>query len=195
MDTVTVNGFINNLNDGVVWGLLPLLLLQKNFSVAQTGLVAGIYPAVWGIAQLFTGKLGDRYCKKQLFTLGMLVQAAGLLLLASVSSFFPLAFSMVHLGLGTALVYPNFLTVAAENAHPQQRAQSLSIFRFWRDTGYVAGAVVSGILADSFGIAVTLLFIALVTAATGRLAQIMMCCTLKTFWKSRLCADCFETLP
>lgn len=189
--SVTINGFVNNLNDGVIWGLLPLLLLQKHFSVAQTGLVAGIYPAVWGIAQLFTGKMGDRYCKKQLITLGMLVQAGGLLLLAGVSSFLPVAAAMVLLGLGTALVYPNFLTVVAENTHPQQRAQSLSIFRFWRDSGYVAGAVLSGLLADAFGIVATLLFVAVITAAAGLLAQVRMCCTLKLFWKSRLCAEMY----
>ena len=189
--SVTINGFVNNLNDGVIWGLLPLLLLQKHFSVAQTGLVAGIYPAIWGFAQLFTGKMGDRFCKKQLITLGMLVQAGGLLLLASVATFLPVAAAMVVLGLGTALVYPNFLTVVAENTHPQQRAQSLSIFRFWRDSGYVAGAILSGLLADAFGIAATLLFVAVITAAAGLLAQVRMCCTLKLFWRSRLCAELY----
>ena len=98
---------------------------------------------------------------------------------------------MVLLGLGTALVYPNFLTVVAENTHPQQRAQSLSIFRFWRDSGYVAGAILSGLLADAFGIAATLLFVAVITAAAGLLAQVRMCCTLKLFWRSRLCAELY----
>jgi MFS family permease len=189
--SVTINGFVNNLNDGVIWGLLPVLLLSKHFSIAQTGLVAGIYPAVWGIAQLFTGRLGDRLCKKQLITSGMLLQAVGLLVLSIAASVFPALLSMVLLGLGTALVYPNFLTVVAENTHPHQRAQSLSIFRFWRDSGYVVGAILSGILADAVGITATLLITAALTAAAGALAQVRMCCTTKLLWKSNLCQESY----
>lgn len=187
--SVTINGFVNNLNDGVVWGLLPVLLLDKQFSLSQTGLVAGIYPAVWGISQLFTGKLGDRLCKKQLITAGMMIQAIGLTALAFSNSFSPAVFSMVLLGLGTALVYPNFLTVVSENTHPHQRAESLSIFRFWRDSGYVAGALLSGLLADAFGIVATLVIVAALTALAGLVAQIRMCCTFRLLWKSRFCAE------
>lgn len=187
--SVTINGFVNNLNDGVIWGLLPALLLSKEFSVAQTGIVAGTYPAIWGIAQLVTGKLGDRFCKKQLITAGMAVQGIGLVVLAFTATF-PLAIvSMVLLGLGTALVYPNFLTVVAENTHPTQRAESLSIFRFWRDSGYVAGALLAGILADIFGISTTLLLIAFLTLMAGVLAEWRMCCTQKVFWKSTRCDE------
>lgn len=189
--SVTINGFVNNLNDGVIWGLLPVLLLSKHFSVSQTGFVAGIYPAVWGIAQLFTGKMGDRYCKKQLITSGMLLQAVSFIMLTVAASFLPALFSMVLLGLGTALVYPNFLTVVAENAHPHQRAQSLSIFRFWRDSGYVVGAVLSGILTDAVGLPATLLATATLTAAAGLLAQLRMCCTAKLLWKSNVCAEVY----
>ncbi|PQV61575.1 Predicted arabinose efflux permease, MFS family [Hydrobacter penzbergensis] len=189
LGSVTINGFINNLNDGVIWGLLPVLLLGKQFTLSQTGFVAGVYPAVWGIAQLVTGKLGDRYCKKQLIISGMLVQAAGLTLLAFSNTFSPAVISMLLLGLGTALVYPNFLTVVAENTHPHQRAESLSIFRFWRDSGYVIGALLSGILADAFGIVVTLLIVAMLTALAGLLAQVRMCCTARLLWKSRLCTE------
>jgi MFS family permease len=191
MGSVTINGFVNNLNDGVIWGLLPVLLLSKHFSIVQTGLVAGIYPAVWGIAQLFTGKLGDRFCKKQLITSGMLLQAIGLLVLTIAASVFPALLSTVLLGLGTALVYPNFLTVVAENTHPHQRAQSLSIFRFWRDSGYVVGAILSGILADVAGITATLLITAALTAAAGVLAQVRMCCTAKLLWKSNICQQAY----
>lgn len=187
--SVTINGFINNLNDGVIWGLLPVLLLDKQFTFSQTGFVAGVYPAVWGIAQLVTGKLGDWYCKKQLIISGMLVQVAGLTLLAFSNTFSPAVISMLLLGLGTALVYPNFLTVVAENTHPHQRAESLSIFRFWRDSGYVIGALLSGILADAFGIVVTLLIVATLTALAGLLAKVRMCCTSRLLWKSRLCAE------
>ena len=186
---MTINGFVNNLNDGVIWGLLPALLFSKNFSVSQTGLVAGIYPVIWGITQLFTGKWGDWFCKKQLITAGMVVQGVGLLILALTETF-PLAvLSMVLLGFGTAMVYPNFLTVVAENTHPTQRAESLSIFRFWRDSGYVAGALLSGILADAYGIVFTLVIIAVITALAGLLAQLRMCCTFKLLWSSKLCTE------
>jgi MFS family permease len=189
--SVAINGFVNNLNDGVIWGLLPVLLINQHFSVAQTGLLAGIYPAVWGIAQLFTGRLGDRFCKKQLIVSGMLLQAIGLVVLTFNLSFLSATFSMLLLGLGTALVYPNFLTVVAENSHPHQRAQSLSIFRFWRDSGYVVGAILSGALADAVGIPSTLLIIAFITAASGLMAQFRMCCTAKLLWKSNICAEVY----
>ena len=189
--SVTINGFVNNLNDGVIWGLLPVLLLSKDFSVGQTGIIAGLYPVVWGLAQLFTGKLGDRFCKKQLITGGMIMQGGGLAVLAFSNSFLPAAVSMILLGLGTALVYPNFLSVVAENTHPHQRAQSLSIFRFWRDSGYVFGAILSGILADAFGIPATLIIVALLTALAGVYAQLRMCCTFKLLWSGKMCRESF----
>ena len=187
MGSVTINGLINNLNDGIVWGLLPVLLLQKNYSLQQVGLVAGMYPIVWGIGQLFTGKLGDIYCKKQLITAGMLLQAAALLIITIASSIEINIVAMVLLGLGTAMVYPNFLTVIAENTHPNQRAQSMSIFRFWRDSGYVIGAVLSGIIADRFGINAAFIAVASLTAGAALLAEVRMCCTTKLFWKSEVC--------
>lgn len=189
--SVTINGFVNNLNDGVIWGLLPVLLLSKDFSVGQTGIIAGLYPVVWGLAQLFTGKLGDRFCKKQLITGGMIMQGGGLAVLAFSNSFLPAAVSMILLGLGTALVYPNFLSVVAENTHPRQRAESLSIFRFWRDSGYVFGAILSGILADAFGIPATLIIVALLTALAGVYAQLRMCCTFKLLWSGKMCRESF----
>ena len=187
MGSVTINGLINNLNDGIVWGLLPILLLQKNYSLQQVGLIAGMYPVVWGIGQLFTGKLGDIYCKKQLITVGMLLQAVALFIITIAASFWVDITAMVLLGAGTALVYPNFLTVIAENTQPHQRAQSMSIFRFWRDSGYVIGAVLSGIIADQFGINAAFISVALITAGAGLLAEIRMCCTTKLIWKSQVC--------
>jgi MFS family permease len=109
--------------------------------------------------------------------------------LAFSNNFSPAVFSIVLLGLGTALVYPNFLTVVADNTHPHQLAESLSIFRFWRDSGYVAGALLSGLLADAFGIVATLVIVAALTALAGLVAQIRMCCTFRLLWKSRLCAE------
>lgn len=191
LGSVTINGFVNNLNDGVIWGLLPVILMAKNFSIGTIGLAAGVYPAVWGLGQLFTGRLGDSYCKKQLISGGMGLQALGLILLVYSNSLPLVIASMVTLGLGTALVYPNFLSVIAENTHPQQRAEGLSIFRFWRDSGYVAGAFLSGLLADWLGVSSALVIVALLTAGAGLLAQSRMCCTLKLFWSSRICGEVY----
>ena len=187
ISSVSLNGLVNNMNDGVVWGLLPILLIQRGFSIYQIGIVAGIYPVVWGLSQLFTGKMGDQYCKKQIITAGMLLQAFAIMLLALSAALPVLILSSILLGLGTALVYPNFLTVVAENTHPSQRAETLSIFRFWRDSGYVIGALLAGILADAFGLMSALLIIAGITAAAGIIAHFRMCCTLKKWWRDANC--------
>jgi len=186
--TVTWNGVVNNMNDAVVWGLLPVLLLHKNFSIYEVGIVAGIYPVVWGILQLFTGKLGDHYCKKQLITIGMLLQAAAIAVLAVSSQFSLLVISSVLLGAGTALVYPNFLTVVAESMHPTQRAEGLSIFRFWRDSGYVFGALLAGVLSDWLGLTPAILIMAGVTGVAGLTAHFRMCCTLRKLFPSAECS-------
>jgi MFS family permease len=187
ISSVTLNGLANNMNDAVVWGLLPVLLLQKNFSIQEIGIIAGVYPAVWGIMQLFTGKMGDVYCKKQIITIGMLTQAIAIVLLAVSSQFILLVAAAILLGLGTALVYPNFLTVVAESTHPSQRAETLSIFRFWRDSGYVIGALLAGILADMIGMSAAILVIAGITATAGLVAHFRMCCTLKKLYPADEC--------
>lgn len=189
MGTVSINGFINNLNDGVIWGLLPVWLLMSNYSILQAGAFTAIYPAVWGISQLFAGKLGDHFCKKQLITLGMLLQATGLFLLIISLSPVSVVISMVLLGVGTGLVYPNFLTVIAENLLPVQRSKGLSLYRFWRDMGYVLGALGAGWLAEVLSIQFVFISIALLTALGGLLAQLRMCCTFKLLWKSHSCTD------
>jgi MFS family permease len=187
LGSVTLNGLVNNLNDGVMWGLVPMLLIQRSFSIAEVGIVAGVYPMIWGVSQLFTGKMGDHFCKKQLITLGMLLQALAIVLLVLFSSFTGAIIAAVLLGLGTGLVYPNFLTVVAENAHPTQRAEIMGVFRFWRDGGYVIGALLSGILADWMGLNWALYSVAAITAGAGILANLRMCCTLKLFWSSQEC--------
>lgn len=187
--SVTLNGLVNNMNDAVVWGLLPVLLLQKDFTIPEIGVIAGIYPVVWGLMQLFTGRMGDVYCKKQIITIGMLIQALGIILLALSSLIGLLIIASILLGLGTAMVYPNFMTVVAENTHPSQRAESLSIFRFWRDSGYVIGALLAGLLADQFGMVTALLIIAAITAMAGIIANTRMCCTLKKIYPSK---DCYQ---
>lgn len=191
LGSVSLNGLVNNLNDGVVWGLLPMLLIQRGFGITQIGIIAAIYPAVWGISQLFTGKLGDTHCKKQIITAGMLLQAMAILIVAIVSSLPLLILASIILGFGTALVYPNFLSVIAESTHPKQRAESLSIFRLWRDSGYVFGALLSGVLADAFGITYALFIVAAITAIAGLIANRRMCCTAKVFWKSEYCVPAY----
>ncbi len=189
MGTVSINGLVNNMNDAMVWGVLPLLLIQRGFSTVEIGWIAAVYPATWGFAQLFTGKMGDHVCKKQLITIGMVIQGLAIFLMIFLYSFPGMLLAAALLGIGTALVYPNFLTVMAENLHPSQRAVGLSLFRFWRDSGYVVGAILAGLLADSIGITGTLLFIGALTIAAGLLAQIRMCCTLKLLWRTNFCAD------
>lgn len=189
MGTVSINGFINNLNDGVIWGLLPVWLLMNNYTLVQAGALTAIYPLVWGISQLFAGKLGDHYCKKQLITLGMFMQTAGFVFLMISLTPVSIIISMVLLGLGTGLVYPNFLTVIAENLLPVQRSKGLSLYRFWRDMGYVIGALGAGWLADVFNIHIVFIAIALLTAFGGLLAQYRMCCTFKLLWKSHSCTE------
>lgn len=189
MGTITITGLINNMNDAIVWGLLPLLLIQRDFTTEQIAWVAGIYPAVWGLSQLITGKMGDRFCKKQIISAGMLVQGFAILLFVFFTSFYVTILAATLLGIGTALVYPNFLTVIAENLHPMQRAKGLSIFRFWRDSGYVFGALLAGLLADILGLSIALVIIAMITLFGGALAEIRMCCTLRNFWKSNLCSE------
>ncbi|WP_114783328.1 MFS transporter [Botryobacter ruber] len=193
LGSVTLNGFVNNMNDGILWGLLPVLLATRGFSLNEIGLLAGVYPAVWGIGQLVTGKLGDHLCKKQLISLGMLLQGLAIAALFFTASYAALVAALVALGAGTALVYPNFLSVVAENAHPGQRPQALGIFRFWRDFGYVAGALAAGIFSDLFGTGTVLLGTATLTIVAGLVAETRMCCTKKILWRSRQCSP--ELLP
>ena len=187
LGSVTLSGLVNNINDGVIWGLLPVFLLNKGYTIMQIGMAAGIYPMIWGLGQLMTGKLGDYYCKKQLINGGMFIQAISIVILAVSQYYYWDLTAMILLGAGTALVYPNFITIIAENSHPNQRTRSLSIFRFWRDSGYVFGAILSGFLADSIGIIQTLLVVAFVTATSGTIGEIRMCCTKKMLWKSVTC--------
>ncbi|MEJ8803384.1 MFS transporter [Pontibacter sp. H249] len=187
LGSVTLNGFVNNLNDGILWGLLPVLLSTKGYTLTETGLLAGTYPVVWGLGQLVTGKLGDVLCKKQLLSIGMLIQGVAIGLLIFAGSYPILVAALVILGAGTALVYPNFLSVVAENTHPSQRPQSLGIFRFWRDFGYVAGAVTAGVFSDLFGLQTVILGTAILTVGAGLLSEYRMCCTQKLLWHSREC--------
>jgi len=163
LGSVTQAGLINNLNDGMTWGLFPILLAQKKFDLYEIGIITAIYPAVWGLGQLFTGKMADQYSKKKLLFWGMLLQGIALLFFVMAGTTFHFVFLSVMLGFGTALVYPTFLATVAENTHPSDRAKSLGIFRLWRDLGYAVGALITGLIADFYNIEISILVVAALT--------------------------------
>jgi MFS family permease len=160
----------------MAWGIFPVLLASKGFSIADIGVVTAIYPGVWGIGQLFTGKMADHFCKKDLLFPGMLLQGIALvfLLLAQTVTHFIILSSA--LGIGTALVYPTFLATVAENTHPADRANSIGVFRLWRDLGYAIGAVLTGVIADTLGINASILIIGLLTIFSAVIILYRMKC-------------------
>ena len=161
-------GFVNNLNDALAWGLAPLYLAAHGASVAEIGLVAAVYPAVWGAGQLGTGWLSDVVGRKPLIVAGMLVQALGLAILAGGDGAVDLALvAAVALGLGTALVYPTLIAAVSDAVAPRARAAAVGRYRFWRDLGLVAGALVSGLVADAFGAGSAIVVVALLTGLSG----------------------------
>jgi MFS family permease len=161
-------GLVNNLNDALAWGLVPLFLAAHGASVGEIGLVAGLYPAVWGMGQIFTGAWSDRVGRKPLIVSGMLVQAAALALLAASDGAVAVAASSaVVLGIGTALVYPTLIAAISDAVSPVARAPTVGVYRFWRDTGYVAGGLVAGTLADTLSFAAAIAIVAALTAASG----------------------------
>lgn len=180
LGSVTQAGLINNLNDGMVWGLLPILLLEKNFSVSQIAIVTAVYPAIWGIGQLFTGKMSDRFCKKSMLFWGMFLQAIALVFLVFASTFTHFIVLAVILGWGTAMVYPTFLATIAENTNPLDRPKSLGVFRLWRDLGYAIGAILTGIIADSFGLNASVIVIGLITLFSAIIIQKRMNCQINS---------------
>jgi len=174
LSSVTQAGLINNLNDGMIWGLLPIVLLSLNYNNENIGIITAIYPTVWGIGQLFTGKMSDHYSKKAMLFWGMLLQGLAILLIPYSSSFYALAFISAILGLGTALVYPTFLSTIAQATSPKQRAESIGTFRLWRDLGYAFGAVISGITADMFGVEYAILLIGGLTIVSSLIIKFRM---------------------
>ena len=181
LGSVTQAGLINNLNDGMVWGIFPILLASKNFSIEQIGIVTAIYPAVWGVGQTITGKMADKICKKDMLFWGMILQAAALFLFVLATSITQFILLAILLGWGTAMVYPTFLAAIAENTHPQDRAKSLGVFRFWRDSGYAIGAVITGIIADVVGINPSIIFIGGLTFVSGVIINYRMKCNKRNF--------------
>ena len=160
-------GFVNNLNDGLAWGLFPLLFAAAGLSLREIGWLAALYPAVWGIAQIGTGALSDRTGRRPLIVNGMILQAAGLVLFAIADSFLWWAVAAVILGLGTAAVYPTLIAQVSDLVAPRDRASGVGIYRLWRDLGYVAGGLLAGILADLLGYRAAIAFVAVLTASSG----------------------------
>ncbi len=167
LSSVTQGGLVNNLNDGMIWGLLPILLASMNYSTEGIGAIVGIYPMMWGIGQIFTGRMGDHYDKKKMLFWGMLVQGLVIVYMPFAQHYVTHIVLAVLLGLGTALVYPTFMTTIADVTTPMQRAESLGTFRMWRDFGYAIGAIISGITADLFGVEAAMVLVGLMTVSSA----------------------------
>ena len=167
LSSVSQAGLVNNLNDGMAWGLFPLLYAATGLSLADIGWLAAIYPAVWSLGQLFTGTLSDRIGRKWLIASGMWVQAAGITVTAVSTVFAGFATGAVLLGVGTAMVYPTLLAAIGDVAHPAWRAGSVGVYRLWRDLGYAVGALLAGVVADILGVQASIGSIAALTLLSG----------------------------
>ncbi|MCV0368968.1 MFS transporter [Filomicrobium sp.] len=167
-------GLVNNLNDGMSWGIFPLFFTTLGLGVERIGILKAVYPVVWGIGQIVTGPLSDRWGRKGLIVAGMWVQAAGLVLTALTGRFEWWFVASVLLGLGTAMVYPSLIAAVSDASHPTWRARSLSVYRFWRDLGYAIGALAAGLIADSFGFAAAILAIGALTFLSGLIVAVTM---------------------
>jgi MFS family permease len=167
-------GLVNNLNDGVAWGLLPLLYVGTGLSVGEIGILAAAYPAVWAVAQIGTGALSDRIGRKGLIVTGMLVQGGALAMVATGSSFGFWLAAAALLGLGTAMVYPTLLAVIADLAEPAWRGSALGVYRLWRDLGFAVGGIGAGVVADAAGMGFAIRLVAGLTAASGLVVLVRM---------------------
>lgn len=179
LSSVTQAGFVNNLNDGMAWGLFPMVFAANGMSLERIGWLAAIYPATWGLCQLYTGHLSDSLGRKGLIAWGMWIQALGIVLTMFSNSFLGFAIGGVLLGVGTAMVYPTLLAAIGDVAHPSWRASSVGVYRLWRDSGYAIGAIVSGVVADLFGIHAAIGLIAFITFCSGVVVAKRMKETLK----------------
>lgn len=167
-------GMVNNLNDALAWGIFPLLFAAHGLSIAQIGLLAALYPAVWGAGQLVTGWWSDHVGRKRMITAGMLLQAVAIALVAEGSSFGTWIGAQILLGIGTALVYPTLLAVIGDVSHPAWRARAVGVYRLWRDGGFAVGALLAGTLADLYGLRTSIWVVAALTAASGLLVAARM---------------------
>ena len=167
-------GMVNNLNDALAWGVFPLLFAAHHLPVARIGVLGALYPAVWGLGQLFTGWWSDRAGRKHLITAGMLLQAAAIALVAAGTGFSVWAAAQVLLGAGTAMVYPTLLAVIGDVANPTWRARAVGVYRLWRDCGFAIGALLAGAIADAWGLTAAIWAVAALTAASGLLVAVRM---------------------
>lgn len=174
LSAVTQAGFVNNLNDGMAWGLFPLVFAAAGLGLEQIGVLAAIYPATWGVAQLATGAISDSLGRKWLIAAGMWVQASGIWAVSVSDTMLSFAFGSVLLGLGTAMVYPTLLAAIGDVTHPSWRASAVGVYRFWRDLGYAGGALLAGVAADMFGSGAAMLLIAALTAMSGFVVAVRM---------------------
>jgi MFS family permease len=174
LSSISQAGLVNNLNDGMAWGLFPLFFAAADLSIDRIGVLAAIYPATWGVVQLVTGALSDRVGRKWLIASGMWVQAVGIGVVALSHAFGGFAAGAVLLGVGTAMVYPTLLAAIGDVAAPTWRASSVGVYRLWRDLGYALGAVLAGVMADLFGLAGAMWVIATMTGASGLVAALRL---------------------
>jgi MFS family permease len=167
-------GLVNNLNDGMSWGLFPLYFASLGLGVERIGLLKAIYPVIWGAFQILTGSLSDRWGRKGLIVSGMWVQAAGLILTAATGQFVWWLVASVLLGLGTAMVYPSLIAAVSDASEPGWRARSLSVYRFWRDLGYAIGALLAGLIADRYGFMAAIYAVGILTFLSGVVVAVAM---------------------
>jgi len=179
LSSVTQAGLVNNLNDGMAWGLFPLVFAASGLDLNRIGWLAAIYPAVWGISQIFTGALSDKLGRKWLIASGMWTQAAGIAVTATSTTFFGFAGGATLLGLGTAMVYPTLLASIGDVAHPSWRASAVGVYRLWRDLGYAIGAVIAGATADLLGLSSAVWIVAGITFLSGVVVAVRMTETLR----------------
>jgi MFS family permease len=178
LSSVSQAGLVNNLNDGMAWGLFPLFFVAAGMNLQQIGTLAAVYPATWGIGQLFTGAWSDRVGRKWLIACGMWVQTLGIALVIMANGFAGFAGGGALLGVGTAMVYPTLLAAIGDVAHPSWRASSVGVYRLWRDLGYAVGALLAGITADAFGLPAAMWVVAALTFVSGLVVALRMTETL-----------------
>ena len=174
LGSISQAGFVNNLNDGMIWGLLPIILATRGFNLKNIAVIVAIYPAVWGIGQLVTGKMSDHYNKKMMLFLGMALQGFALILMFWATTYVQFIVLSMLLGAGTATVYPTFLSAIAGFTNPSQRAQCIGVFRLWRDLGYAFGALLTILIAQFFEVDITIIAIGILTVISSIIIKIRM---------------------
>ena len=174
LSSLSQAGFVNNLNDGMAWGLFPLFFAAAGLAIAQIGVLAAVYPGVWSLGQLVTGWASDRLGRKWMIASGMWIQAGGILLTAATRSFASWIVGAVLMGLGTALVYPTLLAAIGDVAHPSWRASAVGVYRLWRDSGYAVVAVLAGVVTDLLGFTPAIVAVGALTAISGLVVAVRM---------------------